>query len=288
MRFHNYIFSGFKPKVVSDLIRVGNQETDGGYLISKRIIGITKVLIGLGINYDWSFEADFKARNENLSIYCYDFSVGKSIYRKGLLLSVLNILSPNTYANILFRKLKPRTVITQPITELLTLSRFNKFFQPANNNYFFQLGVSDHRSKIFITIDDVFSKIGNFDSLPDNSVFIKMDIESSEYDILEDIIKQQSKINGLAIEFHNTKQLWNEFNYIVDELKKYYEIIHVHGNNCCGYVPGTEIPNLVEITFLKRSLMDSQEINSQNNFRYPLDNLDKPNMPKKTDLKLSF
>jgi hypothetical protein len=288
MKTDSYTFSRFKPKVVNDLIRLGNKNEDGGYVMSKRQLDVTKVLIGLGINYDWTFEAEFKKSKKDLLVYCYDFSIGKLIYIKGFILSILNIFSLNSYANILFRKIKPKTLFTQPFIELSTLINFSSFFKAEKNNFFFQLGVSNYGDNIFITIEDVFAKIKGFNELPANSIYIKMDIESSEYDILGDIIKHHSKINGLVIEFHNTKQLWQQFNDVVGELQNYFEIIHVHGNNYGGYIPDTQIPNLIEISFMNKTLMDEEELNSINNKQYPLDTVDVPNMRNRPDLKLSF
>ena len=49
----------FSYKSASDLVRIG-RDNDGGYLVSKSDIEKSDVLIGLGINDDWSFERDFK------------------------------------------------------------------------------------------------------------------------------------------------------------------------------------------------------------------------------------
>ena len=89
MKYQDFHFTKFKPKLINDLIRVGNKKKDGGYVISKRQIGITKVLIGLGVNYDWSFEEEFKALNSSVNIYCYDFSVGSSVYFKSIISALI-------------------------------------------------------------------------------------------------------------------------------------------------------------------------------------------------------
>lgn len=287
MRIHNYSFVNFKPKFVKDLIRLGNKKNDGGYVISRRQIGITKVLIGLGVNYDWTFEEDFKKENPEISIYCYDYSVGKFQYFKNFVLSVLNCLSINTYANIFYKK-TPAEVIWKPIIDVLTFIKFSIFFKKEKKNYFFQQGISDHTDNRFITIDSMVQNIQEFNNLPDDSVFLKMDIEGSEYDILEDIIKYYPKINGLVIEFHNTKQLWSELVFLMEELKKHYEIAHIHGNNCFGFVPNTNVPQLFEVTLIKRYLLTDSELASVNSNSYPLADLDVPNFSNKPDLKLIF
>ena len=49
----------FSYQSASDLVRIG-RNNDGGYLVSKSDIEKSDVLIGLGINDDWSFERNFK------------------------------------------------------------------------------------------------------------------------------------------------------------------------------------------------------------------------------------
>ena len=48
----------FKFKTAKDLVRIG-RNYDGGYLVCKKDIDETEVLIGLGIGDDWSFESNF-------------------------------------------------------------------------------------------------------------------------------------------------------------------------------------------------------------------------------------
>ena len=43
---------------LSHLIRIG-PKTDGGYVLDKRIINKTKILITCGLNDDWEFEKSF-------------------------------------------------------------------------------------------------------------------------------------------------------------------------------------------------------------------------------------
>jgi hypothetical protein len=288
MKGFNYSFQNFRPKLVTDLVRIGNKNRDGGYIISERQIGVTKVLIGLGVNDDWSFEEDFKQRKKDLVLYCYDFSVGSTLFLKDFISSTINVISLNSYTKEVFNGRSPHTVFTKPFNKLKTYFKFKTFFDPKKNNFFIQKGVSDDTYDQFITPKELFANITSFDSLPENSVFIKMDIEESEYDILDDILDQKSKINGMTIEFHNLRHLWKDFNVLLEKIKEDFEIIHIHGNNCCGYIPNTFVPNLVEISFMKRNLLKSEEITAINSKAYPVEGLDKPNFLNKPDLKLSF
>lgn len=288
MKIHNYSFKNVKPKLVTDLVRIGNKENDGGYIISERQIGITKVLIGLGVNDDWSFEEEFKQKNKNLILHCYDFSVGSKVFMNGFISSVINVVSLSSYTKEAFNGRSPHTVLTKPFDKLRTWLKFKSFFDPAKNNFFFQKGVSDQAYDQFITAGEMFSNISAFDALPENSVYIKMDIEESEYDVIDDLLSQKKKINGMTIEFHNLRHLWMDFTDVIEKIKEDFEVIHIHGNNCCGYIPGSDVPNLVELSFMKRNLMKYEEISGPNNKSYPIEGLDKPNFSNKPDIKLSF
>ena len=61
------------PRSAETLIRLG-RDFDGGYLIDARGMYESTALIGLGMNDDWSFEADFYSRKK-LPVYVYDSTV---------------------------------------------------------------------------------------------------------------------------------------------------------------------------------------------------------------------
>lgn len=288
MRKHKYSFKTLVPKLAKDLMRVGNENRDGGYVISKRQVDATSVLMGLGVNYDWSFEDHFKRLNDRVDIYCFDFSVGESVYAKSAISSFINIISPNSYTKEVFNGRSPIPVLTKPFQDINTILSFRSFFKPEKRNFFIKKGISDVSSGVFITVAEMFQHVKEFEKLPENSVFVKMDIETSEYDVIEDLYEHRSKINGFAIEFHDIKHFWTDFNELVELLNREYEIIHIHGNNCCGHIPGTDIPNFVEVTFIKKAMLTEEERNSTNNQTYPLDSLDRPNLPSRKDLSISF
>ncbi len=287
MRSHKYTFKNIKPRKLADLVRIGNKKEDGGYILSERIVKHTKALIGLGINYDWTFEAEFKELNKETSIYCYDFSVSPFIYLKHFISSVINVISPSSYTKEVFNGRSPHTVLTRPAHELGTYFKFKSFFDPKKRNFFFQQGVSNAVYDQFISVKEVLQQVEGFAALPKNSVFVKMDIEASEYDILEDLLEHSDKINGMAIEFHDLRHFWSDFMLLMDKIKEHYEVVHIHGNNCCGYIPGTEIPNFIEMTVMKKDLMTAEEINTASDKSYPME-LDRPNLAKRADMKISF
>lgn len=288
MKNVQYSLNKLKPVLVNDLIRIGNKDSDGGYILSKRQIENTKILLGLGIFYDWTFEEAMKQQNNNLTVFAYDFSVGKSVFLRRTGTYIIDILSLRTFITLFRDFNKFTSLIKRPIKELNTYFSFKRFFNIKKNIFFFQKGISNYSSDIFIKPSEMFNHIISFNDLPDNSIYIKMDIEGSEYQILEDVIKHKSKINGLVVEFHGIGTKWNSFNSLILKLSNDFSIIHVHANNCCGYFNDTQIPNVVEISFMKTNLITQQELNAENTQSYPLNHIDKPNVIDKIDLALNF
>ena len=46
----------------SNLIRIG-RKSDGGYVIDRRVINKTSVIITCGLEAEWSFEKEFQKKN---------------------------------------------------------------------------------------------------------------------------------------------------------------------------------------------------------------------------------
>jgi len=131
-----------------------------------------------------------------------------------------------------------------------------------------------------VTIDDVFAR------LPQGTrAFVKMDIEGSEYRVLDDLIRHASDIVALAIEFHDVDILHDSFNSFIEKLKRDFHIVHIHGNNLGGLTP-FHFPMAPEITFLNKSFFDAPPPLSQR--KYPIPELDRPNYPGLPDFAFEF
>jgi hypothetical protein len=277
--------AAFKPKFLSDLIRLG-REFDGGYVVNERAIRASRYLLAFGINDDWSFEEDFLKRNSNVRIYCYDFSVSKTVFRiKALnaLNGVIGVEFALYVSTLRWKKIRERLAAFKHW--ILTYFRFNAFLKKTNV-HFHSKGISNQKNEDFITLSDVFQMLPR-QSLHDNSVFVKMDIEQSEYRVLPELLDFKEYINGFVVEFHDLDILWNDFNVIIDSLRPYYEITHVHSNNHGPLIPGSNVPIALEITFIKKNLI-SERFPDRENVTYPIPGLDHPNMPSAKDHPLVF
>jgi len=130
------------------------------------------------------------------------------------------------------------------------------------------------------------------ESLPRNyneDLMMQMDIEGAEYETLlatPDSILGKFRI--ILVEFHNFHQLdnkpyYNLVNATIEKLRERFEPVHLHANNYekVANVHGVLMPNVVEITFLRKDRVRG------NKRMRPLPHaLDLPNNPEWADVEL--
>ena len=135
------------------------------------------------------------------------------------------------------------------------------------------------KEKIDTDIDKVFSR------LPiDTKVVLKSDIEGSEFEVIDEILKHQSKIKMIIFEFHWMNTNEQIFLESVKKLKNNFNIIHIHGNNHCEKLQ-SGLPIALEMTLLNKNIQKDEGKYVKN---FPIKNLDYPNNPYKEDLTFSF
>ena len=128
--------------------------------------------------------------------------------------------------------------------------------------------------------------------LENQRVFVKMDIESSEWDWLESLEdREMHGIDQMVIELHLTMGINNEthdifFNRMttLERLNRSHTLTHVHNNN---WVPQSlllndvEIPVVIECTYLHKKFLTDRLVIF--NMRVFPTELDCPNNPHKED-----
>ena len=217
--------SFFKFEHPNTLIRLG-KKNDGGYLVSKSDVIESKFLISLGINDDWSFEKDFTKIN-NVPLYAFDPTVNFRFFIKIIILSVVNI-----YKDFL-----------GIIHGLRLPFNYLNFFKGNRKHIKKFVGLNSYGNHT--TMESILEKV-DFDK-----VFLKIDIEGSEYRLLETLLKYQEKITGLVIEFHNC-------DIHLDYLEKFInrfnlKVVHIHANNFGPIRLDDGLPTILEISFSKFS-----------------------------------
>jgi hypothetical protein len=205
-------------KACGDLIRLGGRG-DGGYLVSRADVDATDVLLGLGINTDWNFEREF-LEIRPVAIHAYDASTGFRLFLKQALGALL--------------RGRFRNAVRKPFQYFA----FKRFF--SGTNRFFAQFVGLDAAPVHISLGRVFERVG------DGRVFVKMDIEGSEYRCLDDLLANQDVIAGAAIEFHDVDL---HLQRIIDFVEAFeLSVVHVHANNFAP-VMADGTPLAIEITF---------------------------------------
>ena len=171
------ISSLFYPKFKYNLIRLG-KSFDGGYVVERKSIVESKTLVSFGISDDWSFEEDFSKLGDK-KIYSYDYSVNGRFWITNFIKSILRILFLKN--------------ITENFIKLFDYFKYKKFFDLKDNFHFKKFITSSSmkknlfKSNINISLNETLKEI-------DKDIFLKIDIEGSEYRILDEIIKNSKKL----------------------------------------------------------------------------------------------
>ena len=115
------------------------------------------------------------------------------------------------------------------------------------------------------------------------NIFLKMDIEGSEVPIMPNILAARDRIIGITLELHHINRQRDQFKKIVDDLKQYYKIVHIHGNNSTG-LREQGLTNCFELTFVRNDLIPGNKLR----YQIFLEDLDYSNLPDSDDYEYYF
>jgi len=233
-----------RPILTHDQVRLG-RDFDGGYVVNTCAIKNAN-LISLGINNDWSFENDFLNYSSN-KILMYDGSINIRFFKKLFLLSILNIFS----LKFILKSFNSRNYFISYFKNIIfnyKLYKNFKIFTSKTNIEFYSKFVSNTPNTIRLNniIQDNFKK--------NEKIFLKIDIEGHEYRMIDEIILNQDLITGMVIEFHDIDLMLPLFNDIINKLKSYFYITHVHANNHAHYSEVIDTLVIYEISFINKNL----------------------------------
>ena len=247
----------------SNLIRIGPKK-DGGYVIDKRVIDNTDIIITCGLNDDWEFEKDFINKNKNSRIEAYDHTVDSKFWLKRLKKDLISFL-----------KLKKNT--PNKILDIFKYLGYLSFFRGKNKHYIKKIVSQKEDENKQVTLSEA---IGN-----NNNILLKIDIEGDEFKILSEINENIDRINLLIIEFHNLclpQNLKQVENFIENTVLKN---IHINANNY-AMVDKNGIPQVIEMTFINPKRFEIT--NKITERTYPIQGLDFKKYNMVIDLILNF
>ncbi|MGA7325324.1 MAG: hypothetical protein WBX25_12750 [Rhodomicrobium sp.] len=263
------IWERLLPFECGDLVRIGSR-FDGGYVHSLRTVKDSKVLLSFGIDANWDFEDDFQKLSRCDVIHAYDNCVSKwklfSLFAQEMKKKIRGSFKTGPK--------KKRSVMRR----LELLSGFWNFF--SYPNAFFQQRISSHSSEREATLAKCMARLAPCEG----KIFLKCDIEGSEYEIIEALVEFAANFSGIVIEFHGVGQFPERFMEATDKLMQKFYCIHTHINNCGGINPISGIPDLVEMSF--NNISYKKEGLARSDRKYPIPRLDFPNNPLEQDISI--
>ncbi len=260
-----------RPLSVPGLVRLGNPCGDGGYVVPQWVVESTDVLLTLGIGQEWTFDEDVLRMRPGATIVGVDHTV----HARAIRWSLLQARIKRTVNRLLGRAAKAARYAER----IDRYRRYQRLFTTPNVH--FEKAVGSTASPTTVTVDELFAHVES--DLP-HRVLLSMDIEGSEYDVVEDVLRHHAAINMIVTEFHHIGHHLRQFERSIGEMKKYFDIVHLHGNNFAPYNHDLDLPEVLELTLVHRSLMppDCQYSSDSR----PLPGLDVPNNPGAPDYVL--
>ena len=259
-----------RPVDYPGLVRLGLPR-DGGYVVPATEVRTATVLLSLGINQDWSFDRAFVEANPRARVIGVDHSVGAALFARQIAENLINI--PRD-------RLRNRRHVRKDIAVLRNSLDYFLFFRGRHRHIRKRVARHDSASTISVaSLCDMARASGR-------TVFLKMDVEGAEYDLIADIVGCEASVHCLVAEFHAISKRTDAFNRSVAQLLEHFRIVHIHGNNYSSYDAANDFPNAVEITFVHRAIFEGPPVLSARD--YPRAGLDLPNLPRRPDYPLHF
>lgn len=121
------------------------------------------------------------------------------------------------------------------------------------NFHFYPTGVGSKTTKCIATLSELISRNGHegFDNL-----ILKMDIEGSEYDVINTCdIAILEKFSQIIIEWHNIlAPSNNQLTQALEKINSLFQCVHLHGQYVpCVRLGNTVLPNFMEATYLRKA-----------------------------------
>ena len=223
----------WKPVSTAALTRLGAPH-EGGYVVSSKAIDRSCILLSMGLCADWSFEADYICRTGR-RVICYDHSVDKIFWAWYTL-------------HGLVRMSRER------------LAKFLKYRE------FFSSGKAEHRRiKVGYDVPGSASLGTILRAISEEQLFLKVDIEGSEYRVLSDIVSHAGRFTGMVMEFHDIdlhRQRISDFLACLEE----FAVVNLHANNFGG-IDARGNPLVIEVSLARKDyccLARGQDLNTAN------------------------
>lgn len=217
----------FEPSLATDLIRLG-PAADGGYVVSRSAVLASTCLISGGLGRNWQFEQAFR-HMQSVDVYVFDGTMGMNFW-------------VNHYISLLTQSWRARHLPTR--ADLRSLFDYCTFFnqadvRPIHRNL---TAVAHGSASLWQVLADA----------TDGEVFVKLDIEGGEYQLMGTLLAYKERITSLVIEFHLVGENLNRIERFID-LFDSHVLTFVRANNAGG-MDDQGLPRLLELTWTRKDL----------------------------------
>ena len=242
------------PFQIIDPIRLGNSK-DGGYLVSCSSITDADVVISFGLGSNITFERDALKLNPRLIVQIYDHTV--KVPKARMLLKIF-------CASLVFWNF---ALVLDALSFYVTYKR-------KQLNHYKKKVVGNSQNPLEVDIPQVFGE------LQGKRIFLKVDIERDEYNILFQILEVKKQLKGLVIEFHDSSSHIHNIQKFIENLSPELELVHFHGNNF-SELNTLGIPEVFELSFARFKDSDLKKRTE----KLPNPIYDAPNAPNRADFE---
>ena len=274
-------FNFLKPVDYKNLIRIGG-EYDGGYVVPGDLTKKSEVLISFGYGYDASFEYDY-IKYTNNKVHIYDYTCSVFFLVKQIFKYLRRFLTlRKKFKDVIYHYNILQSHIRFISNKMIDFKKKMIVSNKSSNTDAYVMSHSAGEVPLFkkdITVNKIFNELDY------KKIFLKCDIEGSEYYIIDDILEYQDRIDVITFEFHWVDKNLELFSESIKKILKHFSIVHIHGNNHCPLIDGINIPVVPEITFVNNKFINEKKKFITN---FPRQNLDNPNNIISEDLFFHF
>jgi len=276
----NEKFNFLKPLDYKNLIRLGGKY-DGGYVVPEDLTKKTDGLVSFGYGYDATFEYDYIRYTSN-KVYIYDYSCNL-FYLVKLFFKYLKrfLIFKKKFKDVKYHYTNLKNHILFVQNKKIIFQKRKIVSDKSSNSNAYVMSHSAGEIPLFkkdITIKKIFNEVNC------KNIFLKCDIEGSEYYIIDDILEFFNRIDVITIEFHWVDKNLELFSESIKKLLKHFSIVHIHGNNHNSLVENINIPEVPEITLVNNKFISEKKYVTN----FPRQNLDNPNNFTVKDLFFHF
>ncbi len=251
--------SFLRPVVIKEICRVGNR-SDGGYIMTRSTIKKSDALLSLGLGENWSFEKAFSEINKSASIDIYDHTVSLHFFVGKVLKGIVKVLLFKDSFSIVLARTK-------------RLKDYFFFWITNSRNKHHQIRIGE------ASLSAALSRYKNSDLIG-----LKVDIEGSEWEILNLIAENKDRFEFVLIEIHDFDPHVEQLKDFLMDLSGQFVLAHLHANNF-ETLGRNGFPKVFEITLLR-----SPDVTNLDGYRseLPILGLDVPNAKNRPDFLIKF